>query len=132
LGEEAFVPNVNTQTKAAYLYEELPIPVNENQTHKITFGARLGHTSVDSKDSYNFGSGKDKGFNPNSYALGGIYSLNQQWSLASNLPHNDRAPRYFVLFAIGEHWDGGSGPRRWRQRWSARCGPVRPEGTRRA
>jgi iron complex outermembrane recepter protein len=46
LGEEAFVPSVNTQNKALYLYEELAI----NQ-HKITFGGRLGNTSVDSKDN---------------------------------------------------------------------------------
>ncbi len=65
IGEEAFVPSVNTQNKAVYVYEELPI----NQ-HKITFGGRMGHTAVDSKDSATFGAGQNNSFNPNSFALG--------------------------------------------------------------
>lgn len=103
LGEEAFVPNVNTKNNAAYIYEELPIPVNDNLMHKITFGGRFGHTTVDSMDNPAFGPGKNKHFSPNSFALGGIYNINQQWSIASNLSHNERAPSYFELFANGEH-----------------------------
>lgn len=103
LGDEAFVPNVNTQNKALYLYEELPITANGNKPHKITFGSRFGHTTVDSKTSANFGAGQNNSFNPNSFALGGIYNINDQWSLASNLSHNERAPSYFELYANGEH-----------------------------
>jgi iron complex outermembrane receptor protein len=103
LGDEAFVPNVNTQNKALYLYEELPITAKGNKPHKITFGSRFGHTTVDSKDSVNFGAGQSNSFNPNSFALGGIYNINDQWSLASNLSHNERAPSYFELYANGEH-----------------------------
>ncbi len=105
LGDEAFVPNVNTQNKAIYLYEELPITADGNKPHKITFGSRFGHTTVDSKDSANpnFGAGQSNSFNPNSFALGGIYNINDQWSLASNLSHNERAPSYFELYANGEH-----------------------------
>ncbi|MES2580545.1 MAG: TonB-dependent receptor [Pseudomonadota bacterium] len=98
LGEEAFVPGVNSQSHAVYLYEELPI-----DKHKITFGGRLGHASVDSKDNANFGAGQNNSFNPNSFALGGLYSLNEQWSLTSNLSHNERAPSYFELYANGAH-----------------------------
>lgn len=103
LGDEAFVPNVNTQDKAVYVYEELPISAESTKPHKITFGGRLGHTTVDSKDNVNFGAGQNNSFNPNSFALGGIYHLNNQWSLASNLSHNERAPSYFELYANGEH-----------------------------
>jgi iron complex outermembrane receptor protein len=98
LGEEAFVPSVNTQNKAIYAYEELPIGA-----HKITFGGRLGHTTVDSKDSPVFGAGQNNSFNPNSFALGGLYNINQNWSLTSNLSHNERAPSYFELYANGAH-----------------------------
>ncbi len=101
IGAEAFVPSVNTQNKALYLYEELP--VGSEQKHKITFGGRLGHTSVDSKDSDNFGAGQNNTFNPNSYALGGLYSIDDNWSLTSNLSHNERAPSYFELYANGAH-----------------------------
>ena len=103
LGDEAFVPNVNTQNQAMYLYEELPITANGNKPHKITFGGRIGHTTVNSKDSINFGAGQNNSFNPNSFALGGIVNINQQWALASNLSHNERAPSYFELYANGEH-----------------------------
>lgn len=103
LGVEAFVPSVNTQTKAIYVYEELPIAAAENLAHKITFGGRLGHTTVDSGDNAKFGAGQNNSFNPNSYALGGLYALNQNWSLTSNLSHNERAPSYFELYADGAH-----------------------------
>ena len=102
LGEEAFVPSVNTQNKALYLYEELPLG-NVEQKHKITFGLRLGHTMVDSKDSPVFGTGQNNSFNPNSVALGGLYQINQNWALTSNLSHNERAPSYFELYANGAH-----------------------------
>jgi iron complex outermembrane receptor protein len=99
-GDEAFVPSVNTQNHAFYLYEELGI--NE---HKITFGGRLGHSQVDSKDSAEprFGAGQNNSFNPNSFALGGLYKIDDNWSLTSNLSHNERAPSYFELYANGEH-----------------------------
>lgn len=101
LGEEAFVPGVNTQNKALYMYEELPL--GEAAKHKITFGGRLGHTSVDSKASLNFPNAQNNSFNPNSFALGGLYSINEQWSVTSNLSHNERAPSYFELYANGAH-----------------------------
>ena len=103
LGEEAFVPNVNTQNKALYAYEELAIDASNNQKHKITFGGRLGHASVDSKTDANFGAGQNNSFNPNSFALGGLYSIYNNWSLTSNLSHNERAPSYFELYANGAH-----------------------------
>ena len=102
LGEEAFVPSVNTQNKALYVYEELPIGSTE-QKHKISSGGRLGHTTVDSKDNDVFGAGQNNSFNPNSFALGGLYQINQIWSLTSNLSHNERAPSYFELYANGAH-----------------------------
>ncbi len=102
LGDEAFVPSVNTQNKALYLYEELPLG-NGELKHKITFGGRLGHTTVDSKSSPVFGAAQNNSFNPNSFALGGLYNINQNWSLTSNLSHNERAPSYFELYANGAH-----------------------------
>jgi iron complex outermembrane receptor protein len=102
IGAEVFVPSVNTQNKAVYIYEELPVG-NGEQKHKITFGGRLGHTTVDSKDDANFGAGQNNSFNPNSFALGGLYRIDDNWSLTSNLSHNERAPSYFELYANGAH-----------------------------
>lgn len=103
LGDEAFVPSVNTQTQAVYVYEELALGGSKEAPHKLTFGGRLGHSQVDSKDSATFGAGKNNSFNPNSFALGGLYSINEQWSVTGNLSHNERAPSYFELYANGAH-----------------------------
>ena len=103
LGSEAFVPGVNTQNKAMYMYEEILFGNNAIAPHKITFGGRIGYANVDSKDNVNFGAGQNNRFNPNSYAIGGLYNLNKNWSLTSNLSHNERAPSYFELYANGAH-----------------------------
>ncbi len=98
LGEEAFVPSVVTQTQALYVYEELPI-----DKHKITFGGRVGETSVASIADPVFTQAFNNRFNPNSFALGGLYTIDDAWSATANLSHNERAPSYFELYANGEH-----------------------------
>ncbi len=98
LGDEAFVPGVNTQNKALYLYEELPI-----DRLKLSFGGRVERTNVDAKDNAKFGAGQKNQFSPVSAALGGLYSFNPHWSFATNLSHNERAPSYFELYANGAH-----------------------------
>jgi len=98
LGEEAFVPSVTTQDQSVYVYEEYAI----NQ-HKLTFGGRTGETTVNSADSANFGAGQNKSFNPSSFAVGGLYAINDSWNATFNLSHNERAPSYFELYANGAH-----------------------------
>ncbi|QDC70465.1 TonB-dependent receptor [Candidatus Methylopumilus universalis] len=105
-GHEAFTPNSKTNSQSVYVYEELPL----NQ-HKVTFGLRHGKHEVESKggepgDEHaleKFGVPSKKKFNTNNAAIGGLYKLNEQWSLTGNLSHNERAPSYFELFANGVH-----------------------------
>jgi iron complex outermembrane receptor protein len=98
LGDEAFVPSVNTQNKALYVYEELPL-----DQFKLSFGGRIEHVSVNSKSDDKFGPAQNNSFNPVSYAFGGLYTFDSNWSLATNLSHNERAPSYFELYANGAH-----------------------------
>ena len=106
LGDEAFVPNSKTNSQSVYVYEELPL----NQ-HKLTFGLRHGKHNVASQGGgdleqsgeYHFGDPATKKFNTNNAAIGGLYALNDQWSLTGNVTHNERAPSYFELFAKGMH-----------------------------
>jgi iron complex outermembrane receptor protein len=107
IGDEAFIPNSKTNSQSVYVYEELPL----NQ-HKMTFGLRHGKHEVESKgggeshddgDPPKFGDPSRKKFNTNNAAIGGLYKLNEQWSLTGNLSHNERAPTYFELFANGVH-----------------------------
>lgn len=98
LGEEAFVPGVDTQDQSVYMYEEYAIG-----PHKLTMGGRTGETSVNSVESANFGVAQRRRFNPNSFALGGLYNINDAWNATFNLSHNERAPSYFELYANGAH-----------------------------
>lgn len=101
IGHEAFIPNSKTNSQSVYVYEELPL----NQ-HKMTFGLRHGKHEVESKgggEDDKFGVPSTKKFNTNNAAIGGLYKLDEQWSLTGNLSHNERAPSYFELFANGVH-----------------------------
>lgn len=97
LGDEAFVPSVNTQNKALYVYEELPL-----DQLKLSFGGRIEHVTLDA-GPFKDDAAKNSSFNPASYAFGGLYTFNSNWSLATNLSHNERAPSYFELYANGAH-----------------------------
>jgi iron complex outermembrane receptor protein len=97
LGDEAFVPSVNTQSKALYIYEELPL-----DQLKLSFGGRIEHVALNA-GAFKDDSAKNNSFNPASYAFGGLYTFNSNWSLATNLSHNERAPSYFELYANGAH-----------------------------
>jgi iron complex outermembrane receptor protein len=97
LGDEAFVPSVNTQSKALYIYEELPL-----DQLKLSFGGRIEHVALNA-GAFKDNSAKNNSFNPASYAFGGLYTFNSNWSLATNLSHNERAPSYFELYANGAH-----------------------------
>jgi iron complex outermembrane recepter protein len=106
IGHEAFLPNSKTNSQSIYVYEELPL----NQ-HKMTFGLRHGKHEVESKgggEEGQFGNPSRRKFNTNNAAIGGLYALNEQWSLTGNLSHNERAPSYFELFANGVHTATGT------------------------
>lgn len=98
LGEEAFVPSTNSQSKALYVYEELPI-----EQFKFSLGGRTEYTTVDAGAWTKNPSAQNASFNPTSYALGGLYAFTSNWTLASNISHNERAPSYFELYANGAH-----------------------------
>jgi iron complex outermembrane receptor protein len=103
IGHEAFVPNSRTNSQSVYVYEELPL-----DQHKVTFGLRHGKHYVENKGGESdhgnhFSDPTTKKFNTNNAAIGGLYALNDQWSLTGNISHNERAPTYFELFANGLH-----------------------------
>ncbi len=103
LGIEAFVPPVQTQNHAIYVYEEMPLNIWNLEKLKLSFGGRAEHTTLDANPWAKLPTAQAASFNAYSYALGGLYTLNSNWSLASNLSHNERAPSYFELYADGAH-----------------------------
>lgn len=102
LGDEAFVPRNTTVSQGIYIFEELPL-TGFIDPLKLSFGGRLDNVDLSSAGGGRFGAPLTKSYNPNSYALGGIYTLTSNWSLASNLSHNERAPANFEVFANGPH-----------------------------
>ncbi len=98
LGEEAFVPKVETGAHALFLYEEATFG-----DVKLTFGGRSERTALDSAGGGKFGAAKTREFSAQSGAVGALYSLDQNMVLAANLSHTERAPSYAELFAKGPH-----------------------------
>ena len=103
LGTEAFVPPVQTQNHAIYVYEEMPLNIWNLEKLKLSFGGRAEHTTLDASPWAKSPTAQAASFNAYSYALGGLYTLSPNWSVASNLSHNERAPSYFELYADGAH-----------------------------
>ncbi|CAG0986775.1 putative TonB-dependent receptor [Methylophilaceae bacterium] len=103
LGDEAFVPKNETQSRGVYIYEELPLGLVGTDDLKLSFGGRIDRVDVDSKGGDNFGAPLSRSFTPRSFATGALFKLNEQWSVSSNLSHNERAPSYFELYANGPH-----------------------------
>ena len=102
LGDEAIVPKNTTISQGVYIFEELPL-TGFVDALKLSAGGRIDRVNIDSAGGGIFGSPNSKSYTPNSYALGGVYTLNQNWSLASNLSHNERAPSHFEILANGPH-----------------------------
>ncbi len=103
LGDEAFIPKVDTNRNGVYLYEELPFDLNKPKDFKVTFGGRVDNVEQASKGGGKFGDAITRNFTPTSFATGALYNFTDQWSFATNLSHNERAPFYGELFANGAH-----------------------------
>jgi len=107
LGAEAFVPTTQTDSKALFLYEELPLG-----NLKLTFGGRHERTEVGSQGGGpvpfggagpRFDPAQTRTFNGNSIAAGGIYTFTPGLALAVNGAVTERAPTYYELYANGPH-----------------------------
>ncbi len=107
LGVEAFVPTTTTNSKALFIYEELPVG-----KLKLSFGGRHERTEVSSQGGGptpfggpgpRFDPAQSRSFGGNSSALGGVYSFTPGLALVLNATVTERAPTYFELFAAGPH-----------------------------
>lgn len=112
LGAEAYVPATKTDSKALFIYEELPIG-----KLKLTFGGRHERTEVSSQGGGptpfggagpRFDPTQARSFSGNSGAIGGVYSFTPGLALALNGTMTERAPTYYELYANGPHAATGS------------------------
>jgi iron complex outermembrane recepter protein len=101
LGDEAFVPSTHTSSQGVYLYEELPI-----DRLTLSAGGRIDETTVKSAGGgagNKFGDATSKQFSPKNLSAGALFSINESWSVATNLTHTERAPTQNELFSNGPH-----------------------------
>ena len=107
LGDEAFVPSTHTSSQGVYLYEELPI-----ERLKLSAGGRIDKTTVKSAGGGaddpitllpKFGDASSKQFTPKNLSAGALLSIDEQWGIATNLTHTERAPSQNELFSNGPH-----------------------------
>ncbi len=99
LGEEAFLPPVETRINSAFVFEEWAF----HPQLRLQLGARFDHVSVDSDTSPGFGAGREKTFDNLSGSAGLIYTPVENYALALNVAFTQRAPTYQELFANGPH-----------------------------
>lgn len=102
LGEEAFVPQTDTNSGALFILEELQ--ASERLT--LSLGGRLEHTTVDpdGKGNERFANAnRSSSFTAGSLSSGAVYTLTPIWSLAATLGYTERAPTFYELYANGAH-----------------------------
>lgn len=98
LGEEAFLPKVETTTHSAFLFEEVELgPV------RLQGGLRYDHIEVDSAGGLNFGAAQGRTFDNVSGSLGAVWTPVDGYAVALTGGYSQRAPTYQELFANGPH-----------------------------
>ena len=98
IGTEAFVPKVNTDTRALFAYEEATLG-----NTKLSASVRNEHASLESAGGDHFGAAQTRSFSASSGSLGTLHTINPNLSWATNLSHTERVPTYAELFANGRH-----------------------------
>lgn len=102
LGDEAFVPQTDTNAGALFILEEL----QSSDRLMLSLGVRLEHTTVDpdAKGNMRFNSAdRSSSFTTGSLSSGAVYTLTPVWSLAATLGYTERAPTFYELYANGAH-----------------------------
>ncbi len=98
LGEEGFLPDTNTKSWSAFVYEEAAL-----DRWKFSFGARYDYTQVGAAENQQFGPALTRTFDSGAASLGVAYSLAPSYSLVGSVVYTQRPPNYQELFADGPH-----------------------------
>jgi iron complex outermembrane receptor protein len=100
LGEEAFVPHVQTDSAALFVLEEMSV----TERLDLSLGGRIEHTRQDPDANGNARFTDDaQSFTTGSLSTGAQYKLTPIWSLAGTLSYTERAPTFYELYANGVH-----------------------------
>ena len=107
LGEEAFVPDTQTQSQAVFLLEEAQWGAWQLQAGARRERVRVSSAGDPASNSEaaepRFGTAQARSFSPTSLALGTTWAWAPAWALGLTAGHTERAPAYYELFANGVH-----------------------------
>jgi iron complex outermembrane recepter protein len=98
LGAEAFLPPVETQTHAAFVFEEIDL----NRV-RLQFGGRYDHQANDRRANEMFGPELTRDFDAFSASTGIVYTPVEPYVIAFSVAYTQRPPTYVELFANGPH-----------------------------
>jgi iron complex outermembrane recepter protein len=104
LGEEAFVPNTNTRSRALFVLEQW-----QAQSLTLSAGLRAERVRVASAGDApgapepRFGAAAERRFSPASASLGASWAVSWELALTAHLGRTQRAPTYYELYANGVH-----------------------------
>jgi iron complex outermembrane receptor protein len=99
LGEEGFLPPVETLVHSGFVFEELTL----SPQWRVEAGARFDHATVDADAAEGFGPERGRNFDNVSGSLGVIFTPVESYAIALNASLVKRAPTYQELFANGPH-----------------------------
>ena len=98
LGEEAFLPPVESESHAGFVFEEIALdPV------RFQFGGRFDHQTHQTEANPAFGPAIGREFNAFSGSAGIAYTPTNDYLIALSLSYTQRPPTYIELFANGPH-----------------------------
>ncbi|UXY13630.1 TonB-dependent receptor [Chitiniphilus purpureus] len=100
LGEEAFIPDTDTDQLALFALEQWQL-----RAVQLSIGGRVDLSRVEPDDAGNrrFAGMRDRSFTTGSLSAGLVAPLAQGWSLAGQLAYTERAPSQYELYANGQH-----------------------------
>ena len=99
IGEEAFLPPVETVTHSGFIFEEVVL----NPQWRAQFGARFDHVTVEATSAEGFGAARGRAFENVSGSFGFVFIPTDGYAIALNAALTQRAPTYQELFANGPH-----------------------------
>jgi iron complex outermembrane receptor protein len=98
-GEEKFLPEVNTRSHSAFVFEEWKL----NERFRFEGGLRYDHTDTDAAADMDFGAARNRSFDGLSGSLGLVFEPNEDYVIALSSSWTERAPTYQELYADGPH-----------------------------
>ena len=98
LGEEAFLPVTLTNAQSGFFTEEMHL-----EPLTVELGGRIDYTTSNSEGGGAFGPARGNSFVTGSGALGLVYAVLPDQTVALNVSYTQRPPNYQELYANGPH-----------------------------